>query len=79
MQTLTIDKAQQIHISVFGCNASDRDILRYLEEAEKTLMLCREQITQANIEELLVFWFKEEKKESDANWAIRSRLMLDDA
>jgi hypothetical protein len=79
MQTLTITEAQKIHNSIFGCDASDRDILNYLKEAQETLLLCREQITQANIEELLVFWFKEEKKESDINFAIRTRLMLDDA
>jgi len=79
MQTLTMDKAQQIHINVFGCDASDRDILRYLQEAEETLVLCKETITSDSVSKLLTQWFEEEKMENDAAWRSHLRLMLDDA
>lgn len=79
MEKFAIAEVQKIHNSVFGCNATNRDILKYLKEAEETLMLCKQQITPENIKELLVFWFNEEKKEAQAEWREYTRLMLDDA
>jgi len=77
--TLTMTQAQKIHIAVFGCDASDRDILRYIKEAEETLVLCKEEITPRGVAKLLANWFQEEKMQFDADWRDRSRLMLDDA
>jgi len=77
--TLTMTQAQKIHTDVLGCDASDRDILRYIKEAKETLVLCKEEITPRSIAELLANWFQEEKMEFDADWRDRSRLMLDDA
>jgi hypothetical protein len=79
MKTFTVTQAQKIHNAFFGCNATNHDILRYIKEAEETLILCKQQITPESIEELLVFWFKEEQMESDADWRNCLRLMLDDA
>jgi hypothetical protein len=79
MNTLTTAQFQQIHNAFFGCDATDRDILRYLKEAEETLVLCKEEVTPEGIEELLVLWFQEEQMEADEDWSNRSRLMLDDA
>ena len=79
MQIFAIAQIQKIHNDVFGCNATERDILKYLKDAEETLLLCREQITPANIEELILFWLNEQKKEAQAEWREYTRLMLDDA
>ena len=63
MQIFAIAQVQKIHNDVFSCDATERDILKYLKDAEETLLLCREQITPANIEELILFWLNEQKKE----------------
>ena len=59
-------QAQKIHNDVFGCDATNADILKYLKEAEEILMLCKQQITPENIKELLTFWFQEIKQEYNA-------------
>ena len=79
MQTATVTQAQEIHNAFFGCDATDHDILRYIKEAEETLVLCREEITPDAIAELLTLWFQEQQMEANADFSSRSRLMLDDA
>lgn len=79
MEKLTITQVQKIHNDVFGCDATERDILKYLKDAEETLLLCKEQITLESIKELILFWLNEQKKEAQAEWREYTRLMLDDA
>jgi len=79
MQTATVTQIQEVHNAFFGCDATDRDILRYIKEAEETLVLCKEEITPDAIAELLILWFEEQQMEANADCSSRSRLMLDDA
>lgn len=79
MNKLTMTQAQKIHHSIFGCDATDRDILRLLNDVEENLIFCKIEVTTVSMGEMLYQWLEEEKTENDASWARRAQLMLDDA
>jgi len=74
-----MDQAQKIHHAVYGCNATDMDILRLLNDVEQNLIFCKMEVTTESMGEMLYEWLEEEKRENDASWARRAQLMLDDA
>jgi hypothetical protein len=59
MKKFTIAQTQMLHFQMFNSNISEHDAIRLIYEAEKTLMICKQQITSEHIKELLVFWFDE--------------------
>ena len=79
MNKLTMTQAQKIHHAIFGCDATDRDILRLLNDVEQNLIFCKIEVTTESMGEMLYQWLEEEKTENDASWARRAQLMLDDA
>lgn len=79
MNKLTMTQAQKIHYDIFGCDATDRDILRLLNDVEQNLIFCKIEVTTESMHEMLYQWLEEEKTENDASWARRAQLMLDDA